>query len=104
MAAVNLRYSFEAPEFPHHMELKDYFTTLYFKVMNTNTSPYYSTASKLSLYQSPRGRGHLLPKGWHNPTAGRRILGFQFCLGLFIYTVFARTKQSRTLLIQLLPG
>lgn len=55
------------------MELKDYFTTLYFKVMNTNASPCYSAASKLRLYQSPGGRGHLLSKGWYNPTAGRGI-------------------------------
>lgn len=73
------------------MELKDYFTTLYFKVMNTNTSPYYSAASKLSLYQSPRGRGHLLSKGWHNPTAGGELC-FQFCLSFFIYTAFARAR------------
>lgn len=76
------------------MELKDYFTTLYFKVMNTNTSPCYSTASKLSLYQSPKGRGHMLPKRWQNPAVGRRIPGFHSRLSFFIYTAFARARQS----------
>lgn len=72
--------------------------------MNTNTSPCYSAASTLSLYQSPGGRGHLLPEGWHNPTMGKGILGFPFCLSRVIYTAFATARQPQTLPIQLPPG
>lgn len=67
--------------------------------MNTNTSPCYSTASKLSLYQSPKGRGHVFPERWQNPAVGRRIPGFHSCLPSFIYTACARARQS-----QLPPG